>query len=143
MEDNPHQVLEGMLLAGYAIGAEKGYFYIRGEYSRSIEVIKEAIDEARCAGFIGHNICGIGFNFDPTNPSDEGITQQMSIFSAYYLPGTEKNLSNNVITPVNTFRIIFNSYFNTDYELLENKMYLIDDDDPDYFTDVTNILISP
>jgi len=86
---------------------------------------------------------GIGFNFDPTNPSDEGITQQMSIFSAYYLPGTEKNLSNNVITPVNTFRIIFNSYFNTDYELLENKMYLIDDDDPDYFTDVTNILISP
>ena len=64
MEDNPHQVLEGMLLAGYAIGAEKGYFYIRGEYSRSIEVIKEAIDEARCAGFIGHNIGDIGFNFD-------------------------------------------------------------------------------
>ena len=64
METNPHQILEGMLLAGYAIGAQNGYFYVRGEYSRSIEIITEAIDEARCAGFIGNNICGAGFDFD-------------------------------------------------------------------------------
>ena len=64
MEDNPHQVLEGILLAGYAVGAEKGYFYIRGEYSRSIGVIHDAIDEARHAGFIGTNIGGVGFDFD-------------------------------------------------------------------------------
>ncbi len=64
MEDNPHQVIEGILLAGYAVGAEKGYFYIRGEYSRSIEVIHDAIDEARHAGFIGSNIGGVGFDFD-------------------------------------------------------------------------------
>ena len=86
---------------------------------------------------------GIGFDFDPNNPSNESIEQKMSIFSAYYLPGIEKNLSGDDITPVNTFRIIFNSYFNTNYDLLENKIYLSDDASPDYFLDVTNVLISP
>ena len=64
MEDDPHQVLEGILLAGYAIGANKGYFYIRGEYSRAIEVIRDAIEEARRGGFIGADIGGNGFDFD-------------------------------------------------------------------------------
>ena len=68
----------------------------------------------------------------------------MSIFSAYYLPGIEKNLPRDVITPVNTFRIIFNSYLNTDYDLLEKKMYLVDDNGiPEYFIDVTDVLIPP
>ena len=86
---------------------------------------------------------GIGFDFEASNPSNDGITQKMSIFSAYYLPGIEKNLSDDVITPVNTFRIIFNSYFNTDYDLLENKMYLTDDNSINYFIDVTDVLTSP
>ena len=67
----------------------------------------------------------------------------LSTFSAYYLPGIEKNLSYDVITPVNTFRIIFNSYFDTDYDLLENKIYFTDDNDPDFFIDVTDVLIPP
>ena len=67
----------------------------------------------------------------------------LSTFSAYYLPGIEKNLSYDVTTPVNTFRIIFNSYFNTDYDLLENKICLIDEHGPEYFIDVTDILIPP
>ena len=86
---------------------------------------------------------GIGFDFESSNPSNESIEQKMSILSAYYLPDIEKNLSNDVITPVNTFRIIFNSYFNTNYDLLENKIYLSDDDTVGYFLDVTNVLISP
>ena len=86
---------------------------------------------------------GIGFDFESSNPSNESIEQKMSILSAYYLPDIEKNLSNDVITPVNTFRIIFNSYFNTNYDLLENKIYLSDDDTVGYFLDVTDILISP
>jgi len=85
---------------------------------------------------------GYGFDIDSSKPNKESLEQRMSIFSAYYLPGTEENLSDNIITPVNTFRIIFNSYFNTDYDLLENKMYLIDDYNADY-VDVTNILTSP
>ena len=91
---------------------------------------------------------GSQFDFDSNNPSNENIEQVMSNFSAYYLPGIEKYSSNDVITPVNTFRIIFNSYFNTDYDLLENKMYWINpagtsDDAPEYFIDVTDILITP
>ncbi len=86
---------------------------------------------------------GFGFDFDPSNPNNDGIEQKMSIFSAYYLPGIEKSLPRDVITPVNTFRIIFNSYFNADYNLLENKMYLTDDNNTDYFIDVTNVLVSP
>ena len=85
---------------------------------------------------------GYGFDIDMSELSKENLEQKMSIFSAYYLPGTEENLSDDVITPVNTFRIIFNSYFDADYDLLENKMYLIDDNDGGY-VDVTNILTSP
>ncbi|MBC8299129.1 MAG: sulfatase-like hydrolase/transferase [Pelagibacterales bacterium] len=84
---------------------------------------------------------GYGFDVDASKLSKENLEQRMSILSAYYLPGIEENLSDDVITPVNTFRIIFNSYFNADYDLLENKMYL-DDNDGGY-VDVTNILTSP
>jgi len=86
---------------------------------------------------------GIGFDFESNNPSNDGITQKMSIFSAYYLPGIETELSDDIITPVNTFRIIFNSYFNTDYDLLDNKMYLTDDNSINYFIDVTDVLTTP
>jgi hypothetical protein len=91
---------------------------------------------------------GSYFDFDAGKPSKENIEQHMSILSAYYLPNVEENLSDGVITPVNTFRTVFNSYFNTDYDLLENKMYWIDyddvfDDTPDYLVDVTNVLIQP
>ena len=85
---------------------------------------------------------GYGFDIDVSELSKENLEQKMSIFSAYYLPDTEENLSDDVITPVNTFRIIFNSYFNADYDLLENKMYLVNDYGED-FIDVTNILTSP
>ena len=86
---------------------------------------------------------GSYFDFDRDKPSKENIEQHMSILSAYYLPNVEENLSDGVITPVNTFRTVFNSYFNTDYDLLENKMYWKDYDMPDYFVDVTNVLIQP
>ena len=86
---------------------------------------------------------GSQFDIEPGEPSNENIEQMMSTFSAYYLPGIEKNLSYDVITPVNTFRIIFNSYFNTDYDLLENKIYLADYSVPAYFVDVTDVLIPP
>ena len=91
---------------------------------------------------------GTQFDFDPSKTSNENIEQLMSNFSAYYLPGIDKNFPDDVITPVNTFRIIFNSYFNTDYDLLENKIYWEDihgtfDDVPEYFIDVTDVLIPP
>ncbi len=64
MEGDPHKVLEGMALCGYAIGAAQGYIYIRGEYALSIERMQRAIEAARRQGLLGVNIFGRGFNFD-------------------------------------------------------------------------------
>jgi len=64
LEGDPHSVLEGMLIAGYAVGAHQGYVYIRGEYVLSIERLQKAIAQAREMGLLGKNILGSGFDFD-------------------------------------------------------------------------------
>jgi len=63
---NPHSIIEGMIIAGYAIGATKGYFYIRGEFAREARIIEKTIYEAKEAGFLGKNILKSGFDFDIT-----------------------------------------------------------------------------
>ena len=64
MERDPHQMLEGMLLACYAIGAEVAYIYIRGEFVLGAAILERAIAEARRAGYIGKNILGSGTTVD-------------------------------------------------------------------------------
>ncbi|UZJ40989.1 NADH-quinone oxidoreductase subunit NuoF [Prosthecochloris sp. SCSIO W1101] len=64
LEGDPHNVLEGMLIAAYAIGATKGYAYIRAEYPLAVEHFGKAIEDAREAGFLGKKILGYGFDFD-------------------------------------------------------------------------------
>ncbi|MBN1387961.1 MAG: NADH-quinone oxidoreductase subunit NuoF [Bacteroidales bacterium] len=64
MENDPHRLIEGMIIAGYAIGAERAYIYIRGEYYKSVEMLQKAIDDARARGFLGSNIFGSSFLFD-------------------------------------------------------------------------------
>jgi len=64
MEGDPHRVIEGMLLAGYAIGADKGFIYIRGEYTLSIGRMEKAIAEARKYGLLGKNILETNFSFE-------------------------------------------------------------------------------
>jgi NADH:ubiquinone oxidoreductase subunit F (NADH-binding) len=64
LEGDPHRVLEGMILAGYAVGASKGYVYIRGEYGLSIRRVQRAIDDARRAGYLGERVLGSSFAFD-------------------------------------------------------------------------------
>src|ERR1700693_6133109 len=63
MENDPHQLLEGILIAGRAIDAHKGYIYIRGEYRYLIEAMERAISEAYSRGYLGKNIQGTGFDF--------------------------------------------------------------------------------
>ena len=61
---NPHQLIEGMAIAGYTIGATKGYNYIRGEFWEPYERFQSAIEDARAAGLLGKNIMGSGIDFD-------------------------------------------------------------------------------
>jgi NADH-quinone oxidoreductase subunit F len=61
---NPHQLIEGMAIAGYTIGASMGYNYIRGEFWEPYERFEAALEEARAAGLLGDNILGSGFSFD-------------------------------------------------------------------------------
>ncbi|MGZ8479548.1 MAG: NAD(P)H-dependent oxidoreductase subunit E [Candidatus Binatia bacterium] len=64
MEDDPHRIIEGMIIAARAVGAGRGYIYVRGEYPYAFKVMSVAVAEARQAGAIGENIFGSGLNFD-------------------------------------------------------------------------------
>jgi NADH-quinone oxidoreductase subunit F len=64
IEDDPHRVLEGLIICAFAVGAHKGYLYIRGEYQLQYLILKAAIAEARQAGILGRNILDSGFDFD-------------------------------------------------------------------------------
>ncbi len=63
LEGDPHAIIEAMLIAGYAVGADEGYIYIRGEYQLAIERIETAIQQASAYGFLGDNILKSDFNF--------------------------------------------------------------------------------
>jgi NADH-quinone oxidoreductase subunit F len=64
MENDPHQLIEGMMIAGWTIKSNKGYVFIRGEYRYLIEIMDRAIAEAYERGFLGKNIFGTGWDFD-------------------------------------------------------------------------------
>jgi len=64
LEGDPHSVLEGMIIAGYTVGAGRGYVYIRAEYPLAISRIQKAIDQAYEHGLLGSDILGSGFDFD-------------------------------------------------------------------------------
>ena len=64
MEKNPHLLIEGMIIAGYAIGSGLGYIYLRGEFEYIQHIIDKAIAEARAAGLLGENVAGSGYRFD-------------------------------------------------------------------------------
>ncbi len=64
LESNPHQVIEGLIICAYAVGAVKGYFYIRAEYPQAIRTVKIALQQAREKGLLGNSILGSSFAFD-------------------------------------------------------------------------------
>lgn len=64
LEGDPHRVLEGMIIAGYAVGAEKGYLYVRAEYPLAIKSFEAAIKQGKRMEILGKNIFDSGFNFD-------------------------------------------------------------------------------
>src|SRR5690606_20545833 len=64
MRHDPHKLVEGCLLAGFAMRATAAYIYIRGEFYNEAVALQLAIDEAYEAGLVGRNACGSGFDFD-------------------------------------------------------------------------------
>ena len=64
MEGDPHRVIEGMMIAAVACGAQEGYIYVRAEYPLAVSRLKNAIEEAKNHGILGENILGTGFNMD-------------------------------------------------------------------------------
>ncbi|HEO63678.1 MAG TPA: NADH-quinone oxidoreductase subunit NuoF [Candidatus Omnitrophica bacterium] len=64
LEGDPHSVIEGMIISGYAVGAQQGYIYCRAEYPLAIKRINTALEQARSRGFLGQKIFGSGFSFE-------------------------------------------------------------------------------
>ncbi|MDX9975969.1 MAG: NADH-quinone oxidoreductase subunit NuoF, partial [FCB group bacterium] len=64
LEGDPHSVIEAMIIAGYAVGSDQGYVYVRAEYPLAVERLTKAIEQAREMGLLGNDIMGSGFNFD-------------------------------------------------------------------------------
>lgn len=64
MEGDPHSIIEGMIIGAYAVGASRGYIYVREEYPIAVKRLTKAVNQARKLGFLGKNILGMGFNFD-------------------------------------------------------------------------------
>src|SRR4051812_1444816 len=64
MENDPHQIIEGIVIAAYATRATTSYYYLRYEYGKSYRMLQKAIDEAYAANLLGKNILGKGFNHD-------------------------------------------------------------------------------
>ncbi|AIO19710.1 NADH-quinone oxidoreductase subunit F [Candidatus Izimaplasma bacterium HR1] len=64
MENDPHQIIEGMIISAYATGANKGFIYIRGEYTKAIDIMKQTIIDARSHNFLGEHIFDHDFDFD-------------------------------------------------------------------------------
>jgi bidirectional [NiFe] hydrogenase diaphorase subunit len=63
MEDIPYQLIEGLLIAAYSVGADKGYFYVRAEYPLAVKRLRNAIRQSEKCGFLGHDILGTSFSF--------------------------------------------------------------------------------
>lgn len=86
MRFTPHLLIEGMCIAGHAIGAQTGYIYIRGEYVREWKLLQAAVDEAYEKGYLGKNILGTSFSFDLTIHRGAGA----------YICGEETGLLNSL-----------------------------------------------
>lgn len=86
MEDDPHCFLESMIIAGYAVGAARGYIYLRKEYPVAHAILQQALSEAREAGYLGDGIRGSGFSFE------------LEIFEGHgaYICGEETALLNSI-----------------------------------------------
>ena len=86
LEQTPHQIIEGILIGSYAIGSHHAFIYIRGEFKRGYEIFREALAQARAAGFVGKGICGSDYDLELTIHRGAGA----------YICGEETGLLNSL-----------------------------------------------
>ena len=107
-----------------------------------VKVIEKILDEDEKSIIIIQSDTGSGFDINWKNPDESMILQRLSILNAYYVPEISENQFYENITPVNSFRIIFNDYFNGNYKILEDRNYWNNGFTPFDFNDVTEIINS-
>ncbi len=86
LEETPHQIIEGILIGAYAIGCEHAFIYIRGEFKRGYEIMRDAVAQARAAGFLGEDVFGTGKRLEFTIHRGAGA----------YICGEETGLLNSL-----------------------------------------------
>ena len=104
------------------------------------KVIEKILDKNEKSIIILQSDHGSGLDVDFKNPDESMMLQRLSILNAYYAPEIFENQFYENITPVNSFRIIFNEYFNGNYKILEDRNYWNSGDAPWDFHDVTEII---
>ena len=104
------------------------------------KVIEKILDKNEKSIIILQGDHGSGLDVDWKNPDESMMLQRLSILNAYYAPEISENQFYENITPVNSFRIIFNDYFNGNYKILEDRNYWSSGDTPFDFDDVTEII---
>ena len=67
LESNPHQVIEGMIICAYAVGAKRALVYVRAEYPLAVKIVRQAIDQAKTLGLLGRGILGTAFDLEVDN----------------------------------------------------------------------------
>jgi len=105
------------------------------------KVIEKILDKNEKSIIILQSDHGSGFDVNFENPDESMMLQRLSILNAYYAPEISKNRFHENITPVNSFRIIFNDYFNGDYKILEDRNYWNHGNAPWDFNDITEIIV--
>ena len=106
------------------------------------KVIEKILDKNEKSIIILQSDHGSGLDVDFKNPNESMMLQRLSILNAYYAPEISENRFHENITPVNSFRIIFNDYFNGNYEILEDRNYWSHGGAPWDFDDVTEIIVT-
>jgi hypothetical protein len=104
------------------------------------KVIEKILDKNEKSIIILQSDHGSGLDVNFKNPDESMMLQRLSILNAYYAPEISENQFYENITPVNSFRIIFNDYFNGNYKILEDRNYWSSGDTPFDFDDVTEII---
>jgi hypothetical protein len=106
------------------------------------KVIEKILDKNEKSIIILQSDHGSGLDINFKNPDESMMLQRLSILNAYYAPEISENRFHENITPVNSFRIIFNDYFNGSYKILEDRNYWNHGNAPWDFEDVTEIIVT-